>query len=447
VPIGEERCNALDDDCDGRVDEEITPIECGPEDCRTVVHCEAGTIAECVPRIPTVESCNVEDDDCDGVIDEGLAFGPLGDVVTLRTDEFDTGPCSTCSWAFGPALAPTADGLMAFWTLGLYGGDEEPNLYGRRLDRRGRPNGPIELMREDFFLTTDPMAALEPFPALGVPLEAYYRVGRQDVYGILFLGPTGETRAVQPLAPFGSRNIRKMVWTGERLIGAWSEGGLRLVSYAGDGTDERPYTIAGTPDSVAAVTLGVYPGRVGILLSVNPADGERYQWLVVLNPRGDLLSSRRVDMPYANWQRLVGVHDGWMYMSPGSRRTPSTWQLLSVEGEPRTELGPFADGRVMSDSGASDIFIPRPAQRETLVVWSSPFELPDAEMHVEFRDAEWAITRSWSGRLPEEPEGGIAFLGDPHVSLDGDHMVVIWHAGSQNPQPNRVYALELGCMP
>lgn len=445
VPRGAEVCNGEDDDCDGRVDEAIDPVSCGPELCPTIVSCEGGVLPTCVPRPLSEEVCNLEDDDCDGSVDEGLAFGPLGEVQVLRFDEFDTGDCTSCRWAAGTTIAPVGDGFMAVWKLGLSGGAERANLYGRRLDGRGHPVGPIELLRDDFVLNMHPIAALEPLPAFGVPVEAFYRVGRSDIFGALFVGPSGETRTVLPLAPSGARNTELMVWSGERLIGVWA--GLQIVSYAEDGTDERLIDVGLVPERVAATTLGVYPGRVGVLAAVIREDDVREQWLVVLDSAGEVVSARRTEIPYQPWNRLIGIPDGWLYIRPNASRGPSSWQLLSVEGDALTELRPFDDGRTFSDSGGEDIFVPLPEQRQTLAVWHSPWGRPDTDLHVEYLDARGEVTRSWSGPLPVEPDPDHAYFGHPHLARVDDRIIVVWNAGAPNSAPNSVYSLELGCTP
>jgi hypothetical protein len=71
---GTETCNALDDDCDGRVDESVPTMgacgmdvgECSPG----VIACVAGAFVCTGDTGPRAESCNGLDDDCDGMTDE-----------------------------------------------------------------------------------------------------------------------------------------------------------------------------------------------------------------------------------------------------------------------------------------------------------------------------------------------------------------------------------------
>ncbi len=66
-----ESCNGLDDDCDGRTDEDLGTTTCGLGECNvTVANCAGGRPQSCVPRPPRMETCNLLDDDCDGTADE-----------------------------------------------------------------------------------------------------------------------------------------------------------------------------------------------------------------------------------------------------------------------------------------------------------------------------------------------------------------------------------------
>ncbi len=72
-----EICNGIDDDCDDEVDEGLgQTITCGQGICAmTIVDCNAGMPAECVPGDPNPngETCDQTDDDCDGRVDEDCA--------------------------------------------------------------------------------------------------------------------------------------------------------------------------------------------------------------------------------------------------------------------------------------------------------------------------------------------------------------------------------------
>ncbi|MCA9537878.1 MAG: terpene cyclase/mutase family protein, partial [Myxococcales bacterium] len=82
----DERCDAFDNDCDGRTDEEVTR-PCGSDvgECQQGVStCTTGNWGACVGEIrPAAEVCNGRDDDCDGNNDETVTQ-PCGS---------DTGEC------------------------------------------------------------------------------------------------------------------------------------------------------------------------------------------------------------------------------------------------------------------------------------------------------------------------------------------------------------------
>ncbi len=78
APIAE-LCNGVDDDCDGRIDEDFGAgqrCQTGVGDCRVLgrVLCQPDGTASCVANVPPpgVETCNGFDEDCDGRVDEGL---------------------------------------------------------------------------------------------------------------------------------------------------------------------------------------------------------------------------------------------------------------------------------------------------------------------------------------------------------------------------------------
>jgi hypothetical protein len=81
-----EVCNGVDDDCDGRVDDEVpTGGACGA--CGGgVLTCVGGAFVCRGDRSPSAEVCNGVDDDCDGSVDEGNPGGGAACGV-------DTGEC------------------------------------------------------------------------------------------------------------------------------------------------------------------------------------------------------------------------------------------------------------------------------------------------------------------------------------------------------------------
>ena len=81
-----ETCNGIDDDCDGPIDEDLGSTTCGTAPCQqTVENCIGGVPQTCTPGAGGPETCNGIDDDCDGSVDEDLGSTTCGTDACQQT--------------------------------------------------------------------------------------------------------------------------------------------------------------------------------------------------------------------------------------------------------------------------------------------------------------------------------------------------------------------------
>ena len=106
-PGAVEVCNYFDDNCDGRIDENVRP-HCGLGRCEK----ESPTcdLKDCYPPAPIDEVCNGLDDNCDGTVDEGDLCPVGSSCLGIKCVVVD------------PSAASAAGSGMTSWAARQYGG-------------------------------------------------------------------------------------------------------------------------------------------------------------------------------------------------------------------------------------------------------------------------------------------------------------------------------------
>ena len=442
-PASAEICNGLDDDCDGRTDEDVPEQRCGLAGCETVVRCERGVMPPCVPREPAPESCNLVDDDCDGLTDEQLGFGPRAPAVELREGVGETGDCTSCRWAWDPIMVPDGDELLVIWWLGISGGREMPNVYGRRLDASGAPLGSAELLGPQVLLHMERAGSIPQPPA---PLfETVQRLGNRDrpSWGRVEAGELGVD-----LSPLSSMRCgdATLVWTGERVVQACVDDGsitIGAAAFDGSGAEVRTMGVPG----VRASTIAAYEGRVGLVLATFVDDAVGLSF-VRLSATGAIVAGPTpIDVPYSNTPRLVATVDGWLYVGQESSSEPHLLYALDIDGQPRPEAPrPFPDGRRLGSASLGDAWASHPTEPLVAFVSQSGDGSPGSPMNVELLNSRGEVVQGWSGPAPADPHTEGDFFTSPDVRFADDGAIqVTWHGLAPNETRNPVYFQEFSC--
>ncbi|HBF13157.1 MAG TPA: hypothetical protein DDW49_07205, partial [Deltaproteobacteria bacterium] len=127
---GPDTCDAKDNDCDGRVDEDYipNPTMCGVGVCLNAGQreCVAGQLVDtCTANAPSAELCgNNTDDDCDGQTDEGF---DVGDVCQTGVGACKADGHKVCS---ADGLSTTCDAVAGFAMEEQCGNQKDDNCDG-----------------------------------------------------------------------------------------------------------------------------------------------------------------------------------------------------------------------------------------------------------------------------------------------------------------------------
>lgn len=430
-----ERCDGLDDDGDGRIDEGLPTVDCGLGACRR----SACDLALCVPGAPSMEACGGGDDDCDGLVDEGLPFGELGPAVEVREGAGGYDRCGTCSWAKDPILIPRGAGVFVTWNHGIYGGEEIPNIWGRSLDDEARPIGPPELLSERVQLGGQRIRGLEPEAGL---LFASERVGSDDRARIWRVGPDGVEEVEGDGAFERCSRANTFTFVGDRLVSACTGRGMATLRSRRIGEEPIELELE-VDDMFYGAVLHGRPEEGELLLASYHVDtdlDERWMSFTRLTPTLEVIQPMtRTDAVYTRAELAFPTPEGWLWWR-ASWPDGVQGQRLDFGGQPIADLEPYPFrvsnpplAHVALGGGTHLVAIPagNPADTYSLVRIGPQGELLDQT----------------DAAIPPNPGGEADFAAHFDLIAHGDEYWTAWIGSyAEDGEPNHVHVQRFGCV-
>lgn len=404
---------------------------------------DAGTDA--APCVPTgAERCNATDDDCDGRVDETLAIGPIAEAHALRTTEGQTQTpevCDTCRWAWRPSLVATAQGFFVPFHLGIYGGREMPALYARDTDPDGAPLGEVRIVGDSVPLF---LARLPGPSATGAQwIDATLRIGSDDLHGFVIAEPDGTVRVVS--AGGGRRAYAgASVPMRDGVLSVWHQDAeperLEAARFDASGRALGTSTISGDLFATATLTNHTSASRVdaeGAVVFIERFVSEPRAFTlhaVRLDADGRAIEAPRTLSPgidHLSQLRASATDGGYVVFDPGNGSPPMTRFVSST-------LDRSSAPEAIDDATGSDLAFDFLRVPGGFVVIST-----DAILRL---DAEGHTTARWRGRLAPGTDEGNAYVVTPDLALRDGRLFLAWHGIAESATANTVWIRELGCV-
>jgi hypothetical protein len=285
-----EKCNALDDDCNGQTDETFTDLnsacDAGVGDCsrsgtRVCRPDTLGTQCSATPGNPTAPACDGRDNDCDGIVDEPYLSTTTPVQATAWQDLEVVPYYYSAAGCQGGALGSGSDAL-AGGALAM--GVGTSGIYFQQLDSSGAPVGPAQSVTT---LTYDDIAIAQAGD--GFIIAGIWLSEEIDIY---YVDSTGLVRTYTWSTFHSDTNtldsLRLVRGNGRRVTMVWRESGVgvrtfrvepKLVGSTWSITQVGGAALTGGTGGTAANTLvagvGIPPG-VG-------ADSSLWDWDTVQN--------------------------------------------------------------------------------------------------------------------------------------------------------------------
>ncbi|MCB9595329.1 MAG: putative metal-binding motif-containing protein [Sandaracinaceae bacterium] len=406
--------------------------------------------APCGPPAP--ETCNRVDDDCDGRVDEELGFGELRRVV-VRDTQGTTGACSSCFWAAGPQVWLHDDGMLALWRMGFDGSRPMPNAWARRLDLDGTPRG------EPFVLfdTRVPNGfRLAPIDGGRAALGFCGRFGGDDVMTSAFVGPDGEVLVAparrQPMDVGCGALHPDVTWSGERALFSWidnrglAEGRAVLVDVTdrdGVGTGAGSALYEGSGDLSVPPRFAIGHGAVAMVTGHQPEPRVTRLAFVLYSLDGRERARQEFDAPPSTRWGITDVAaspDGWLVV--GTDRT----SFDEPTGRPTIRLdadGGLVEGPLLVEPGYEWSVVELEPLPGGGFLLAGLLADPDggegvAVMRLDERGRRIDVWRP-------DPPTYFGLSGFDLVAQDG-RVLLIYAGPAEDDAPNEVVLHELGCV-
>ncbi len=258
----------------------------------------------------------------------------VGDTGPGYNDFLLKSPIGTS--AFHPKAISMDGGILVTWELSFDGSLPEPNVFMRLLDDRGVPIGEVKNLFERN------MSGIS-YSLLKVENESVLsfcgRYGHKDKATTVFLNSQGEVLSEQQLPPMEhscGASRTNTVWTGSRLVTAWTDNGtqqvfLNIADQDGNSLFWKELTKKGNfgpqvvmgHDRVLVVVNSNLSQHNPLMIHRFDLNGNELGDPIIINPLTLEKDGEVQEIPFVA-PYLIPTKDGWMLLAE-----PHFWDIYS----------------------------------------------------------------------------------------------------------------------